>query len=193
MAFNRNEFVLKEATIEYGAWTDPHLLTPASNPTSSFTVTDNVGFIRQGTIVMGFNDEFVEYRSGTPYKIIRKDLIGRVYTWAFTANQFNATLLTFFYNIDVDTGTYNLHWIGNDAPVKPRYGYLATGTRVDGTNFWAAIWSGEIVTEDKSLTFSGTDYVDIPIMIQAFQGDTFVDANANDEHNYGMVFDDAGS
>lgn len=192
MALNRNEFILKEATIQYGTWANPHAIVPGTNPSSSFTATGNFGYIRMGTVKVGLNDTFAEYKAGTPHKMIRKDLLERIYTLEFTANQFNPTNYQIFYNLDVDSGTYNLGWIGSDAPVKTRYGFLLTGTKVDGTSVYIAVWAGEVTTEDKSLTFSGTDYVDIPVKIQAFEGDTFA-ANPNDEHNYGMIYEAATS
>jgi len=194
MALNKDEFLLKEpAPIEYGPWTSPHALDGTADPAASFSATGNVGYVRQGTFVVGLNDEFVEYRAGTPYKIVRKDLIGRQLTWQFTANQFNPTLLDFMYNVDETNGSaYDLMWIGNDAPVKTRQGWHVAGELVDGSAISFSIWAGEVTTEDKSLNFPGTDYVDIPVMVQAFEGDTFI-ANPNDEHNYGMIWRPATS
>ena len=192
MAYNKNEFVLKEGTLQYGSWTNPHLIVPGTNPSASFVATDNLGYNRMGTFKLMITDTFVEYKAQTPHKIIRKDLLERIYKWQFTANQFNAGTMGLMFNMDVDTGVYTLMWIGNDAPVKFRYGYLLSGTKVDGTPFKAAIWDGEIVTEDKSINLIGTDYVDIPIEIQAFEGDTFL-SNPNDEHNYGMIFQQESS
>ena len=114
MATSRNEFILKEGTVQYGTWTDPHLLTPASNPASSFTATDDLGYIRMGTIVITIADERVEYLANTPHEIVRRDLLRRNYTWAFTCNQFNETSLQLLKNTDVDTGAYVLSWLGPD-------------------------------------------------------------------------------
>ena len=193
MAYSKDEFILKEATIQYGSWANPHALTPASDPKTAFTATDNFGYIRMGTVVIGLNDTFVQYKAGTPHKIIRQDLLERMYNWQFTCNQLNANSLNILYNMDVDSGAHILGWVGNDAPVKTRYGFLMTGKKVDGTAFYAAIWEGEVVTEDKSMNFPGTDYVDIPVLVQAFEGPTFVSPNDNDEHNYGMIFYPASS
>lgn len=192
MAKNKDEFILKEGLIQYGTWTDPDLIVPGTDPTTSFTATGDLGYIRQGSISVGLADTFAEYLSGTPQKIIRKDLIRRNYTWQFTANQFNSTAYTVLYNFDVDTGLYTLAWIGSDAPVKTRYGWLLTGTKVDGTAIYIAIWAGEIVTETKDLKFAGTDYVDIPVMIQAFEHADFI-STPNDQHNYGMIYEPVAS
>lgn len=189
MAYNREIFILKEGSIQYGTWTDPHTLTPATDPLTSFTATDNLGYLRQGSINIMLNDEFVEYLSGTPQKIIRKDLIRRNFQIECVANQFNSAAYDILYNCDVDTGAYDLAWIGNDTPVPTRRGWLFTGQKVNGNAIYVAIWAGEVVTEDKSMAFPGTDYVDMPVTIQAFEGDSFTGANANDEHNYGMIWE----
>ena len=77
MAKNANEFILKEPSlIEYGSWTSPHLIDPDTDPELSFTKVDDVGYIRQGTNIVGLNDTFVEYLSGTPHEIVRKETPG---------------------------------------------------------------------------------------------------------------------
>jgi hypothetical protein len=193
MAYNREEFILKEGTLEYGTWTDPSALTPASNPASAFTATDNVGYVRMGSIIVNIADERVEYLSNTPHEIVRRDLLRRNYFWTFTNNQFNATSIALLKNMDVDTGTYNLAWVGPDIPTPTQYGWLFTGERVDGTAFYAAIWSGEVSTDDNNLTFTGTDYVDINVMIQAFPDSNFSDTAADRQQKYGMLFFPASS
>ena len=99
MAYSRDEFILKEGVIEYGTWTSPHLLDGSTDPSTSFTATDNVGYIRQGTISLMINNTWGEYLSGTPQKIIREDLIRRNYFWEFTMNQFNPDFLSIFKNL----------------------------------------------------------------------------------------------
>lgn len=69
MSYDSTEFILKEGTIQYGIWTDPHLITTSSDPLSSFSATSTVGYIRMGTIAVNIPDERVEYLSNTPHEL----------------------------------------------------------------------------------------------------------------------------
>jgi len=188
MAYNSTEFILKEGTIQYGTWTDPHLLTPASDPTASFSATDTVGYIRMGTQVYNIADERVEYLTNTPHEIVRRDLLRRNYFWNFVVNQFNKENMALFKNMEVQTGAWTIAWIGPDIPVATRYGWLVTGYRVDGTAIYWAIWSGEVSTEDNNVAPSGTDYVDINVMIQAFAHSSFGITAQDNRRKYGAFF-----
>jgi hypothetical protein len=192
--YNSEEFVLREFTVQYGAWSDLDTLTSADNPTSVtyWAPTGDFGYLRMGTVAYGINDTFVEYKSKTPHQVVRKDLIERAVTAQFTANQLDSTNFTYLYNALVQTGAYNLYWLGSDSPTRPRLGFLFNGTKVDGSVFNAAIWSGEIVTEDLTLTMSGEDYVDCAVMIQAFVAPDFASDPTNytlDTKCYGMIFE----
>lgn len=186
--YNKNEFILKEPKIQYGTWVTPSLITPAVDPATYFIPTNDIGYVRLGTIVQGLNDEFVEYLSGTPHLIVRKDLLRRNFTLKFTANQQNPTILQMLYNFDTETGVYTLAHIGHDAPVKARHGWKLTGQKVDGSYYYIGLYSGEIVTTDKSKNFKGTEHVDIPVEIQAFQHDDFI-TTPSDQRDYGIIWE----
>ena len=196
MGFNKEEFILKEPTpIQYGTWTDPHLITPSTDPETSFTATDNVGYVRKGTITFGLNDEFVEYESETPSIIVRKDLLKRAVTLQMTINQFNMTMYEMAFTLDTQTGTYKLAHVGHDAPEKTRFGFLMSGQKVDGSVYKIAIWSGEFTTEDKSIVYPGNAHVDHAAMIQAFPGDTFTAnrSTINDRRDYALIWEPPAS
>lgn len=195
MALDRNKLLLKEPNIQIGVWNNVDLITPAVDPLTFFTpnTLGDFGYVRQGSINIQFNDAFVEYRVGTPNLVIRKDLIQRDFMLAFTANQWGAELTELIQNSLTELGPYNLNHIGNDAPVKPRLGILLDGQLVDGSRIYFAMYAAEVTTEDKSATFPGTDYVDRPVMLQAFQADAY-EGNQTFEaqqKNYGLIWQPA--
>jgi len=185
---SRDHFNISEGTLEIGTWTNPHLIASTANPLTSFSSAGIVSYFQQGTLVAGLNDTFAEFLAGTPGKRIRKDLTMRDFTLSVSLAQFNKDVLALALNADVDgTGSYPLAFIGNDAPVKPQNGYLLRSKRVDEKELYIAVWAGEITTEDKSLTFSGTAHTIIPATIQAFEHTSFI-ANPNDKRNYGAIW-----
>jgi len=187
MAFNKDQLMLKEMKFYYGTVTDPHLIDTDTDPKDSFNETDTVGFIRMRTDSIGLNDTFAEYLSGTPHKRIRMDLIQRDVKLNFTINQLNADYLNIFLNADTEKGVFDLIHLGSDAPVKTRYAWLGEGTLVNGDPISILIYAGEVVTTDKSLNMSGSDYVDLPVEIMAFEHEDF-ETNPDDEHNYGVIW-----
>jgi hypothetical protein len=193
MAKDSAIFLLKEPTsIEFGTWTSPNLIDETADPDTSFTSTDNVGFVEQGSFVWNLNDTFVEYLSQTPAKRIRKDLTMRDFGITFTVSQFSMSAVAQFFNLDSAVGLYTLDWIGSDAPVPTKYGWRVTLERTDGTIFKLAIWAGEIVTEDKSVALAGNAYGQMPVTVQSFEHTAFA-ASPSDKHNYGLIYEATAS
>ncbi len=189
MALNPNEFILKEPKLSFGVWATPETIDGDTDPTTNYTKTDDFGYAREGTIKILRPKTYVEYKSGTPKKFVRKDLIEAGYVWELTVNQFVKQNLEILHNLDTTTGTaFNVYWVGSDEPVKVRFGFLLEGFKVDGSAINFAIWSGEIITENANLEFPGDNYVDINFQIQAFEGPTFT-TTPNDERNYGIYYD----
>lgn len=189
MAYESTEFILKEGMIDYGTIASPDAIDPSTDPNDSFSLTDNVGYIRMGTINMNMPDERVEYLSNTPHIRIRNDLLMRDWFWEFTVNQFNITALALFKNTLTESGAYNLMHVGPDQAIATRYCFRLRSFRVDGTAFNAFIYSGEVATEDNSITPSGSDYVDIPVRILAYPHADFDISDATDlQKAYGLVW-----
>ena len=189
MAYADTEFILKEGTIDYGVITNPESIAPGVDPNASFAATDNVGYIRMGTINLNMPDTRVEYLSNTPHYRIRNDLLQRDFFWEFTLNQFNKDALALFKNVVVQSGTYNLIHYGPEQSIATRYCFRWRGYRVDGRAFNAFLYSGEVANDDQSVTPPGTDYVDMPVKILAFPHSGFDLAVLADARKaYGMFW-----
>jgi hypothetical protein len=50
------------------------------------------------------------------------------------------------------------------------------------------VYSGAIVSEDKSIAPSGTDYVDKPGVIQAFPHESFGSTYTDAQKHYGIIW-----
>jgi hypothetical protein len=198
MSYDAQKLILRELTIQYGTFQDIDLLSPADDPEDPtyWTLGGNFGYLRMGTVTYGIADQFVEYLSKTPHQIVRKDLLQRNITVEFTANQFDSTNFQYLYNALVELGAFNQYWLGSDTPTRPRFGLLGSGTKVDGTVVKFTVWSGSVVTEDLSLKFTGNDYVDTSVMIQAFVAPEFATDPtdySDDQKCYGMIFEPGSS
>jgi len=193
MAFDKNQLMIKELTAAYGAYADPSILTVADDIEDDFTEEETVGYVRMGSQVLNLNDTFAEYKAGTPHRKIRKDLTERLVGFTFIANQFNADTLNLLLNTLVESGAYDHAWLGSDAPVKARKGWLFKGTLVDGTTeIKIGLWAAEVTTEDKSPAWSGEDYVDVPVTLECFEGSEWeADPTLAKTKNYGMIQIDA--
>lgn len=186
---NANPFLLKEAYPAIGTWLNPQSLTPAANPASSFTSNGILGYFRQGTEVVGISRQFATFISGTPGKIVRKDLVLKGFMLTFQMAQYNANLLALAQGLDVDTGAYDLAWIGSDEPTQTFNGYNVPGQLTDGTPFAIAMWYGKVTSEEVGWTYSGTEHSTYELKIEAFEHPNFTNpSNTNDQHNYGMIY-----
>ena len=193
MAYNVDQFELKEATLLYGTWSTPNAIDGDTDPetTGGWSSTGDLGYIRRGTLKYGINDEYVEYESETPAIIPAKDLLKRQVTLEFTMNQLNLTHFGLVYSMETDAGTaYDVAYVGFNIIVKQQYGFLLSGALRDGTVIKFAVWSGEFSSEDLSSNWTGDDYVDIPVMIQAFPHSTFMSTRtaAGDRAAYGAIW-----
>jgi hypothetical protein len=187
MAYSKDELLLKEMTVEYGTWANLDTLTASTDPDTLFTSLGNFGYLRMGSLGITLEDTFAEYKSGTPHKSVRMDLIERMFGLTFTVNQFNHTNLQIILNTQVSAGAYNIIHIGSDAPVKTRYGYRLGGTLVDGSFIRCGVWAAEVITASKTLAMSGTDYVDEPVEVRAFEHEDFI-TTPDDQKNYGAIW-----
>ena len=193
MALTANELILKEPTIQYGSWASPASIVPGTDPSASFTATDDCGYIRMGTIRTGISREQVEYLSGTPHEIVAKDLLRKNVVLEFTINQFNPTYLAIFQRALTESGSYNLVHYGLDEPTETRYGYLMSGELRDGTLVYWGIYEGGIASEEVGPEFPGTDYVDLPVQVQAFRHTDFSNTSTNNQKCYGLYWEVSSS
>lgn len=186
---SKDQFLLKEGIIEIGVWTNPDLIVPGVDPTSSFATAGDLGYFQQGTVNPEVNRTFAEFLAGTPAKKIRKDLIQKEFMLTLTMAQYNTDMLALAQGLDVDTGTYPIAWIGTDEPTQKFNGYLLSTELVDGTPFYIAMWSGKVTSEAVGPVLPGTAHSTYEFKIEAFEHDNFV-TTPNDPHNLGAIIMD---
>lgn len=173
VTYNSESLMLREMTLQWGTSFDLDLMTANDDVEDFFTPSGVFGYLRMGTFKIGIKDSFVEYKSKTPHQIVREDMLERIITWEFTANQLEGSNFTLLYNALQEIGVFTHNKFGSDTPTRPRFAILGKGALVDGSPVKALAYSGSIVTEDITLNMSGTDYVDIPAMFQLFVAPEF--------------------
>lgn len=193
--YNRESFQLREPIIQFGAYEDLDLIGPGDDPEDFFVPASNplAGYIRMGTITVEIADSFVEYKSGTPHQNVRVDLLERMFTVKYTANQLELEAFSRYYNLlVVEGGVWNQYWIGYDTPVRPYYGLLLTSTKVNGDPLNVGVFYAQSLPATLSLSSKGTDYTDIPAEFRSFVHPDF-ETDPGDYTNaqkaYGIVFD----
>lgn len=202
MAFglNANQLVLKEAQLYVGTWTNPQTIGNGvvGDPESLFT-GDAIGYAQQGGTVIGLTRTYAEALSGTPSIRVAKDLVTKNLSFTLNEFQFNADLFDHSMGLLVQAGytaagfTGDLGWIGSNEPgacsgASPFNGYLMKTETINCVPLKIAIWYGKPVTEDMSLTMSGTDYVTRALQIDAFVSPDFGTTTTDAQKHYGMIW-----
>lgn len=184
---NRNELLIKEGTLNVGDVSNPQNISPGSNPSTSFTL-ENVGWFQQGTCDPQINREYAEFLGGTPAILVRKDLIRKSFIINAQLAQFNADLFALVQGLDVETGTYDLGWIGPDEVVQSEYAYSIETFLVDGTPFTLYMFSGRQTGEAVGPKLPGNAHSTYDFKAEAFPHEGFTD----DTRSYGVfVFEQA--
>jgi len=196
-ALNSGPFLLKEGYVEIGLWTDPQDIAPAVDPNLSFTSDGIIGYFEQGTSKVALDRTYAEFLAGTPGKTVRMDLTLKKFSIEFMMAQFEAQTLALAQGLDVEDGNFTLGWIGNDEPVDPQFGvhgfngYRITTALTDGNPFYIAVWYGKDVSEAVGWELAGTKHGTYKLLVRAFEHPNFTDpTDADDTHNYGMVYFD---
>jgi len=162
-------FLLKEGELYIGTYSSYPVSTTA-DPSDVFT-GEKIGYFKQGTVNISMPRVYAEARSGTPSKLLRKDLTQKDLTMEAEFFQVNSDLLELLFGTDyyhnVIDGLHN-HYLGSDEPEQSVNGYLLIGTLTDGTPFKMGIWTGKITSEDNALALSGTDYATLKMKVDAF-------------------------
>jgi hypothetical protein len=191
---SKDQFLLKEGTVQIGTWSDPHSITTAADPSSSFTASGDLGYFQQGTVNGSIARQYAEFMSGTPGVKVRKDLIRKDFMVSMQNAQVNTDLLALAQGLEVETGgTYDLAWIGPDEPTQNRNGYLWSTELVDGTPLYIAMWAGQVTSEEVGFAPSGTEHVTYELKVESFEGPTFTGNDANDQRSYGLIWLDTSS
>jgi hypothetical protein len=197
MAFglSNQPFALKEGLIEIGTWaTISQIGVDASDPLGHFSSLGYLGYAKQGSLDLQLTRQYVEAISGTPGKLLRKDLIRKQFTWMSQQFQVNVDLWKVVEGLRVQAAyavtspsakTIDIGWIGSDEPTQLEYGFKITTALTDGTPFYIAIWNGKFTGEAIGKTLSGTDYATSEAKIEAFVNSTLADTD-----NYGMYWID---
>ena len=196
MAKSNQKFLLKEATkIAMGTWTSPNLIgTNATDPLSFFSETLDLGYVKQGTTNIMIPRSYAEFRSGTPSKIVRKDLIQKDLSIEGELGQFDSELIALLkntleqrnYAITVPVfGVVDMNFLGSDEPTQSETGFLMTTALTDGKPFYIGVFAGKILTEDNNIGLSGTDYATQKFTITAFDET----AMGDDQKNYGIMWE----
>lgn len=196
MAYGKSNlpFLIKEGFVEIGIWTNPNALTPATDPNTAFTSSGDLGYFKQGSSKTDITRSYATFLAGTPGKKVRKDLVLKEFTLTFMLAQFNQDLLALAQGLDVDTGAYDIAWIGNDEPTQTFNGYRVTTALTDATPYYVAMWYGKNTSEQVGWALSGTEHGTFELKLEAFEHPSFtIPANVNDEHNYGAIFFDNGT
>jgi hypothetical protein len=182
MAYGKSAspFLLKEGVIWVGSYSSISYTDPEANFTG-----DILGYHKMGTINFGLSRKYAEARSGTPSKIIRKDLIQKDFMIEFESFQVNVDLFKLLMGLDqvnnAGLGLDNM-FIGTDEPTQSNYGILVKGYLTSGKQFKAGMWYGKDTSEDISLKLSGTDYATTKAKFEAFESPNIT---TNDARNLG--------
>lgn len=173
-------FMLKEGTLYVGTYAS-YPITASADPASVYT-GDNIGYFRMGTINVNIPRSFSEFRSNTPSKRVRKDLIQKDLNLECELGQWNSDLLQLIFGTTLVTnaGNFDNHFIGSDettgSPGTTAYGYRLVTSRTDGVAFEIGIWTGRCYSESPSLTLSGTDYATLMLTVEALAVSSLADA-----------------
>lgn len=193
MAYGLNSevLILKEGFIDIGTYANFATISPSNALTTHFTSDGNVGYFKQGSSKIEINRKYADFIAGTPGKHIRMDLVLKEFLMTFSFAQFDADRLALAQGLDVETGLYDLAWIGSDEPggtVTPTgfNGYLLYTALVDAQPFYVAGWYMKNVSEAVGWTLSGTEHGTYDIKLMAFEA-PYYQQNPDDTHNYGAI------
>ncbi len=198
MAFgkDKNRFLLKEGTIKVGAWTNPQDIGTNNTDPRSFFSGDDIGYFQQGSVSVGINDTYAEFKAGTPAVMIRKDLVERQFTITLALGQFNADAVELFkntlsqkdYSVTTPTAqTWQLHFMGSDTRVVPEVGVLMETEMTNGNVFIIGMWKARFLADDNSIALAGTDYAVQNATMTAFPDANFDGVTDEAKKHYGII------
>jgi len=185
MAYGQSNdpFLLKEGNIFVGTFAS-YPVSATADPASVFS-GDNIGYFKQGTVNITVPRNYAEFRSGTPSKLIRKDLIQKDLSVEAELGQWNSDLLKLLIgtNLVTNPGNFDNHFLGSDEPngASTKYGFRVVTERTDDVAFEIGIWNGISQAPDFAITLSGTDYATLKLTVTAFTVSTI----ASDVNNLG--------
>lgn len=181
---NREQYLLKEGRVKGGIW-DPGSITN-TDPLASFTESVDLGDFQQGSLDPQLNREFAEFLVGTPAILSRKDLIRKSWMWNAQFAQYNTDLMGLVQGLTVQTGTWDIAFVGSDEDVQDYNGYIIDTAKVDGSRLVLAMWYGRVTAEAVGPKLPGTAHSTYDFKVEAFVHPDFITSNpTNDVKNYG--------
>ena len=183
-------FAIKEGTVSVGAIVAPETIgVDGNDPLTKFT-GDIISHIEQGSMNIGMSREYAEAWGNTPGQLLRKDLIKKTLMFEGNMYQVNSDLMALLWGMTVQAGyvggakTWDLGHYGPDEPTQGTNAFLITTKLTNGLNFYVALYTGKVTTEDISLVLDGAKHGVIPAKIEAFPTASVTD----DTKSYGSFW-----
>jgi hypothetical protein len=197
MTFDRNKLLIEEGIVRLGTWSSPELITAATLATTSpfvtggWSETDLLGYFEMGTLKASIEDENATFKSGTPHKKVRIDLIERQFNFKTMAAQFDPEHFEKAMGMFRETGgDWDMAWVGANKPVPTYWGVRIDSRLVDGTPMYVCIWSALPTGTQLGIQPDGSKHATYEFNLEALEGPTFTGTYADDQRCYGAIIQD---